>query len=53
MTQTNRRSIVLAPLAAVAAAALPTAAFAQKRYGPGVSDTEIKIGQNIADRGPA
>ncbi|OYU98526.1 MAG: branched-chain amino acid ABC transporter substrate-binding protein, partial [Burkholderiales bacterium PBB5] len=53
MTQTNRRSIVLAPLAAVAAAALPTAAFAQKKYGPGASDTEIKIGQTIAYSGPA
>jgi branched-chain amino acid transport system substrate-binding protein len=53
MTQLNRRSIVLAPLAAAAAAALPSAAFAQKKYGPGVTDTEIKIGQTIAYSGPA
>jgi branched-chain amino acid transport system substrate-binding protein len=53
MNHLNRRSIVLAPLAAVAAAALPVAAFAQKKYGPGVSDTEIKIGQTIAYSGPA
>ena len=53
MTQTTRRSIVLAPLAAAAAAALPTATFAQKKYGQGVSDTEIKVGQTIAYSGPA
>jgi branched-chain amino acid transport system substrate-binding protein len=53
MNPLNRRSIVLAPLAAAAAAALPGAAFAQKKYGPGVSDTEIKIGQTIAYSGPA
>lgn len=28
-------------------------AMAQKQYGPGVSDTEIKIGQTIAYSGPA
>ena len=53
MTPLNRRSIVLAPLAAAAAAVLPGAAFAQKKYGPGTSDTEIKIGQTIAYSGPA
>ena len=53
MNHLNRRSIVLAPLAAAAAAALPGAAFAQKKYGPGVTDTEIKIGQTIAYSGPA
>jgi branched-chain amino acid transport system substrate-binding protein len=53
MPALNRRSIVLAPLAAAAAAALPGVAVAQKKYGPGVSDTEIKIGQTIAYSGPA
>jgi len=53
MSQLNRRSIVLAPLAAAAASVLPRAAFAQKKYGPGVTDTEIKIGQTIAYSGPA
>ena len=53
MNHLNRRSIVLAPLAAATAAALPGAAFAQKKYGPGVTDTEIKIGQTIAYSGPA
>jgi len=28
-------------------------AFAQKKYGPGVTDTEIKIGQNMPFSGPA
>lgn len=33
--------------------AIPQHALAQKKYGPGVSDTEIKIGQTIAYSGPA
>jgi len=33
--------------------AASTAAFAQKAYGPGVSDTEIKIGNAIPYSGPA
>jgi len=53
MTHPNRRSIVLAPLAAVASGALPLAALADKKYGPGVTDSEIKIGQTIAYSGPA
>ena len=53
MNKTTRRCIVLAPLAAAAAAVLPGAVFAQKKYGPGVTDTEIKIGQTIAYSGPA
>ena len=45
-------------LAVIAAAALTTAAgnaawSSEKKYGPGVSDTEIKIGQTIAYSGPA
>ena len=53
MTHPNRRSIVLAPLAAVAGSAIPLAALAEKKYGPGVTDSEIKIGQTIAYSGPA
>ena len=53
MTHPNRRSIVLAPLAAAAASAIPLAALAEKKYGPGVTDSEIKIGQTIAYSGPA
>jgi branched-chain amino acid transport system substrate-binding protein len=41
--------------ALVAAASILAAqpALAQKKYGPGVSDTEIKVGQTIAYSGPA
>mgnify|MGYP000453310573 CR=1 FL=1 len=53
----NRRRVA-GGLAAVAAgvgvAGLPRGARAQqKRYGPGVTDTEIKIGQTIPYSGPA
>ena len=45
-------------LAAVSAAAMlvaaaSTSAFAQKKYGPGASDTEIKIGNIMPYSGPA
>lgn len=50
MTQTTRRQIVLG---AAGAALLPGAAKAQKKYGPGTSDTSIKVGQTIAYSGPA
>jgi branched-chain amino acid transport system substrate-binding protein len=53
MNDLNRRALVLAPLAAVASSWLPTAASAQKKYGVGVTDTEIKVGQTIAYSGPA
>jgi len=43
-----------ASAACLAAAVLWCApALAQKKYGPGVSDTEIRIGQSIAYSGPA
>src|SRR6185312_5473347 len=35
------------------ALALAPPAFAQKKYGPGVTDTEIKIGQTMPYSGPA
>src|SRR5512134_682749 len=38
--------------AVVCAAVLAMPALAQKRYGPGVSDTEIKIGQTMPYSGP-
>ncbi len=41
----------LALAAALLAAALP--AHAQKKYGPGVTDTEIRIGQTMPYSGPA
>ena len=44
----------LVPLAALLAAALASpAAFAQKKYDPGASDTEIKIGNTNPYSGPA
>ena len=53
MTHPTPRALVLAPIAAAAASVLPTTAQAQKKYGPGVTDTEIKVGQTIAYSGPA
>jgi branched-chain amino acid transport system substrate-binding protein len=43
-------ALVLAMLASFIAA---TAAFADKNYGPGVTDAEIKIGQTMIYSGPA
>lgn len=40
-------------LAALALLLAATPAFAQKRYGPGVTDTEIKIGTTTPYSGPA
>ena len=40
-------------LAATLAAGLATTAHAQKKYGPGVTDTEIKIGNIMPYSGPA
>ena len=53
MTDLNRRSLVLAPLAGAAVSLLPGIARAQKKYDVGASDTEIKVGQTIAYSGPA
>ena len=39
--------------AAVAAALSANSAQAQKKYDPGASDTEIKIGQTVPFSGPA
>jgi len=43
----------LLPVAAVLAAALAFPALAQKKYDPGASDTEIKIGNTNPYSGPA
>ena len=40
-------------LIGVSALMLGSAGAAEKQYGPGVSDTEIKIGQTIPYSGPA
>jgi branched-chain amino acid transport system substrate-binding protein len=51
MKPITRRSILAAAPAAVALAAVP--ARAAKNYGPGVTDTEIKIGNTGPYSGPA
>jgi hypothetical protein len=51
MKRITRRSILAAAPAAVGLAALP--ARAAKNYGPGVTDTEIKIGNTAPYSGPA
>ncbi len=50
MTRLTRRTILAAAPGALAAAALP--ARAAKQYGPGVTDTEIKIGNTGPYSGP-
>ena len=45
----NRRAILLG---ALAAPALGLRAFAQKKYDPGASDTEIRLGQTMPYSGP-
>ena len=51
MNKITRRSILAAAPSAIALAALP--ARAEKKYGPGVTDTEIKIGNTCFYSGPA
>jgi branched-chain amino acid transport system substrate-binding protein len=50
MTRLKRRTIFAAASSALAVAALPTRAA--KNYGPGVTDTEIKIGNTSPYSGP-
>jgi branched-chain amino acid transport system substrate-binding protein len=50
MTNLTRRTILAAAPGALAAAALP--ARAARKYGPGVTDTEIKIGNTAPYSGP-
>jgi branched-chain amino acid transport system substrate-binding protein len=51
MKRITRRTILAAAPGALALAALP--ALAEKQYGPGVTDTEIKIGNTNFYSGPA
>jgi len=54
MSTSSRRNFVLAASAAGVSATLPIrTARAQKKYAPGVTDTEIKIGQSLPYSGPA
>jgi branched-chain amino acid transport system substrate-binding protein len=48
-----RRNTGLGAVAALALVFAATPALAQKRYGPGVTDTEIKIGSTTPYSGPA
>jgi branched-chain amino acid transport system substrate-binding protein len=48
-----RRSALKASFAGAVGATLAPSAWAQKKYGPGVTDTEIKIGQTLPYSGPA
>jgi ABC-type branched-subunit amino acid transport system substrate-binding protein len=52
MIGTKARLIKALAIAAISAAGL-SAAEAQKKYGPGASDTEIKLGQTMPYSGPA
>ena len=45
--------LLSATLLATCAALVATSALAQKRYAPGVSDTEVKFGQTMPYSGPA
>ncbi|VTU24341.1 Leucine-specific-binding protein precursor [Variovorax sp. SRS16] len=47
----NRRATLIAGAAVLAGVSTP--AIAQKKYGPGASDTEIKLGQTMPYSGPA
>ena len=49
----NRRHSLIAAAAAAALGLVGTNAAAQKKYGPGASDTEIKLGQTMPYSGPA
>ncbi len=54
MKSRSRRLLAFAlPVATMAFALTATPAAAQKKYGPGATDTEIKIGQTMPYSGPA
>ena len=50
---TGRTCSIAGALAALALCAIATPSLAQKKYGPGVTDTEIKIGTTTPYSGPA
>jgi ABC-type branched-subunit amino acid transport system substrate-binding protein len=49
----DRKFVTTAAIAAVAFAMIGTGWAAEKKYGPGVSDAEIKLGQTVPYSGPA
>ena len=48
-----RKFGLIAAVAVMAVATIGDASAAEKKYGPGVTDTEIKIGQTVPYSGPA
>jgi branched-chain amino acid transport system substrate-binding protein len=48
-----RRSALKASIAGVVGASLAPQVWSQKKYGPGVTDSEIKLGQTLPYSGPA
>src|SRR5260221_41063 len=48
-----RKPALLAAIAAIALATIGSVSAAEKKYGPGVSDSEIKLGQTVPYSGPA
>src|SRR5258708_25452899 len=48
-----QKPALIAAIAAVALATIGSVAAAEKKYGPGVSDSESKLGQTVPYRGPA
>ncbi len=49
----TRRQCLVASIGAMAALLAVASAFAQKKYDPGASDTEVKLGQTMPYSGPA
>src|SRR5258708_39752104 len=48
-----RKPALLAAIAAIALATIGSVSAAEKKYGSGVSDNEIKLGQTVPYSGPA
>src|SRR5258708_10358674 len=48
-----RKPALLAAIAAIALATIGSVSAAEKKYGSGVSDSEIKLGQTVPYSGPA
>src|SRR3979411_1601070 len=48
-----RKFAVAAAVAPIAVGTIGGISAAEKKYGPGVSDTEIKLGQTVPYSGPA
>ena len=48
-----RKPALIAAIAAIALATIGSVSAAEKKYGPGVSDSEIKLGQTVPYSGPA